>query len=64
MNGGKVIWFLSTLTADVDSLHSANQFVALDRGLGLEDILFRYGVRVNLDLIQGPAVRCGAADRW
>lgn len=52
MNGGKVIWFLSTLTADVDSLHSANQFVALDRGLGLEDILFRYGVRVNLDLIQ------------
>jgi ABC-2 type transport system permease protein len=52
MNGGKVIWFISNLTSDTDSLHTANSFVALNRGLELEDLLFRYGARVNLDLIQ------------
>jgi gliding-associated putative ABC transporter substrate-binding component GldG len=52
MQGGKVIWFLDVLNASMDSLQDKNSFIAFDRGLNLEDLLFRYGVRVNPDLIQ------------
>lgn len=52
MYGGKVIWFIDNLYAEMDSLRQINQFVAFDRGLNLEDQLFRYGVRINFDLIQ------------
>ncbi|UYQ93204.1 gliding motility-associated ABC transporter substrate-binding protein GldG [Chitinophaga horti] len=52
MNGGKVIWFLNNLTTDMDSLQASGNFVAMSRGLELEDLLFRYGARVNQDLIQ------------
>jgi gliding-associated putative ABC transporter substrate-binding component GldG len=51
MNGGKVIWFIDNLNASVDSLRGRD-FVAFDRGLQLEDLLFKYGARVNLDLVQ------------
>lgn len=50
MNGGKVIWFVETLNASVDSLRG-RQFVALNRNLQLEDLLFKYGARINPDLI-------------
>lgn len=52
MQGGKVIWFLDVLNASMDSLQEKSSFIAFDRGLNLEDLLFRYGVRVNPDLIQ------------
>jgi gliding-associated putative ABC transporter substrate-binding component GldG len=52
MNGGKVIWFLDQLNVGMDSLQKHEEYVAMDRDLNLEDILFRYGVRVNQDLIQ------------
>lgn len=52
MNGGKVIWFLDELNASIDSLQQQDGFVAFDKGLNLEDILFRYGVRINQDLVQ------------
>ena len=52
MYGGKVIWFIDNLYAEMDSLQQTNQFIAYDRGLNLEDLLFKYGVRINQDLIQ------------
>lgn len=52
MQGGKVIWLLDMLNASMDSLQQQNNFIAFDRGLNLEDQLFRYGVRINPDLIQ------------
>ncbi|SHN42157.1 gliding motility-associated ABC transporter substrate-binding protein GldG [Chitinophaga sp. CF418] len=52
MNGGKVIWFIDELNASIDSLQQQESFVAFDKGLNLEDILFRYGVRINQDLVQ------------
>ncbi|HEV8079841.1 MAG TPA: gliding motility-associated ABC transporter substrate-binding protein GldG [Chitinophagaceae bacterium] len=51
MHGGKVIWFLDRLNAEMDSLQLKNQVVAYDRNLNLEDLLFRYGVRINPDLL-------------
>ena len=52
MRGGKVLWCLDVLNASMDSLQQQNSFIAFDRGLNLEDLLFRYGVRINPDLIQ------------
>ncbi len=53
MNGGKVIWFIDKLHAELDSLmRSKAEYTAFDRGLDLDDILFKYGVRINGDLLQ------------
>lgn len=52
MNGGKVLWFVDELNVGMDSLQKHDTYVVMDRDLNLEDILFRYGVRINQDLIQ------------
>lgn len=53
MHGGKIIWSIDNLYASLDSLQrSEGSFVAFDMGLNLEDQLFRYGVRLNQDLVQ------------
>ncbi len=51
MHGGKVIWFLDRLNAEMDSLQLNNRVIAYDRNLNLEDLLFKYGVRINPDLL-------------
>ncbi len=51
MRGGKVLWFIDRLEAEMDSLRIKNQVVAYDRNLKLEDLLFRYGARINPDLL-------------
>ncbi len=53
MHGGKIIWFIDKLYAEYDSLmRSQKDFVAFDRNLNLDDLLFKYGVRINGDLLQ------------
>ena len=53
MNGGKIIWCIDKLYAELDSLmRSQSDFVAYDRNLNIDDILFKYGVRINGDLLQ------------
>jgi ABC-2 type transport system permease protein len=51
MNGGRLILFLDRLNAEMDSLQIKNEVVAYDRNLQLNDLLFRYGARVNADLV-------------
>lgn len=51
MNGGKIILFTDRLNAEMDSLQIKNEVVAYDRDLRLNDLLFRYGARVNPDLV-------------
>lgn len=51
MNGGKLLIFLDRLNAEMDSLQVKNEVIAYDRDLQLNDLLFRYGVRVNPDLL-------------
>ena len=53
MHGGKIIWFVDKLYAELDSLkrNQAN-YTAYDRGLDIDDLLFKYGVRINGDLLQ------------
>jgi len=52
MRGGKIFWMIDNMYAEFDSLYKSHGFIAFDRGLNLEDILFRYGVRLNENLLQ------------
>jgi len=53
MHGGKIIWCIDKLYAELDSLmRSQSDFIAYDRNLNIDDILFKYGVRINDDLLQ------------
>ena len=56
MYGGKVLWLLDALDADLDSLASQGQFLATRLPLGLDEMLFTYGVRLNADLVMD--MRC------
>lgn len=52
MHGGKVIWLIDPLVAELDSIMAGkSSFVANERNLNLDDQLFEYGVRVNKELI-------------
>ncbi len=51
MHGGKLLCFIDRLNAEVDSLQMKNQVIAYDRNLELEDLFFKYGIRINPDLL-------------
>jgi len=51
MRGGKVIWLIDNLAAEMDSLKLNARTVAFERNLNLTDLFFRYGARINPDLI-------------
>ncbi len=51
MNGGKLLLFIDKLEAEMDSLQQKNEVIAYDRGLELNDLLFKYGARINSDLL-------------
>ena len=52
MHGGKILFFMDKLNAELDSLQSKKgEVVAYDRELALNELLFKYGVRINPDLV-------------
>jgi gliding-associated putative ABC transporter substrate-binding component GldG len=51
MNGGRVLWMIEPLNAEIDSVIAKRSFVTVDYPLELDDQLFRYGVRINPDLL-------------
>jgi len=51
MNGGKVLWFIDPMAADLDSLVNGEQAMSVPQNLGLENMFFDYGARINNDLI-------------
>jgi gliding-associated putative ABC transporter substrate-binding component GldG len=51
MQGGKVLFFLDRLKINMDNL-TGGYSLALPLDLNLDDQLFRYGVRINSDLIK------------
>jgi ABC-2 type transport system permease protein len=52
LHGGQLIWAVDALHAEKDSLRQEQGSIAFDRGLDLEDLFFRYGVRINKDLVE------------
>lgn len=58
MHGGKILWLVESQIADMDSLGPAGMFMTGGYELNLDDMLFRWGVRVNPNMIQD--LQCNA----
>ncbi len=52
MKGGKVLWLIDPLEVRADSLRLRGFTLGLNRNLNLDEMLFKYGVRLNPLLIQ------------
>ena len=72
MYGGRVMWLVEPVFCNMDSLRYAPSTLAIPNSSNLEDMLFKYGVRVNTDLLQdarcasipGPAGYVGDQLQW
>ena len=66
MRGGKAIWLLDPVVAEMDSLYNpSGASLALARNLNLNDMFFKYGVRINPDLIkdeQGTPIQLASGE--
>lgn len=51
MNGGKVLWLVDPVLTDLDSLRVHQQTMGVSNEMGLYDMLFEYGVRMNRNLV-------------
>jgi ABC-2 type transport system permease protein len=51
MRGGKVLWLIDPIFASMDSLQNATTTIGMAMDLNLDDMLFRYGVRINPNLV-------------
>lgn len=51
MKGGKALWLVENIVANMDSLQSKATSMAYPHSKNLEDIFFKYGARINTDLI-------------
>jgi ABC-2 type transport system permease protein len=52
MKGGKLVWLIDPVKVSLDSLSQGMTTLAMPVDLNLGDQLFRYGVRLNSDLVQ------------
>lgn len=52
MNNGKILWLVDGVAMDMDSLKTTSSYsTALPLSLNLDDMMFKYGIRINSDLI-------------
>jgi ABC-2 type transport system permease protein len=51
MKGGKTLWLIDPVMASMDSLTKNNVTLGLANPINLEDQLFKYGVRLNTNLV-------------
>ena len=52
INGGKSLWLVDNIVAEMDSLMQTGETLAYNRDLNITDLLFNYGARLNYDLIK------------
>ncbi|MBF4494273.1 gliding motility-associated ABC transporter substrate-binding protein GldG [Flavobacterium sp. MR2016-29] len=67
MNGGKTLWLIDQVAADMDSLYNqAGATLAYPRDLNLNDMFFKYGFRINPDLVkdeQGSPIKLATGEQ-
>lgn len=51
MKGGKILWLIDAMDITMDSLVTNNSTISIARDLNLDDMLFKYGARVNPNLV-------------
>jgi len=52
MAGGRIMWLIDPVSVSLDSLSNGMTTLAFPQNLNLDDQLFRYGVRLNSNLVQ------------
>ncbi|MBN2744186.1 MAG: gliding motility-associated ABC transporter substrate-binding protein GldG [Marinilabiliaceae bacterium] len=52
MRGGRVLWMVDAVNVTLDSLTRITQTVGIYSDVNLNDMLFKYGIRINHDLIE------------
>ncbi|WP_236612871.1 gliding motility-associated ABC transporter substrate-binding protein GldG [Cesiribacter andamanensis] len=52
MRGGNLLVFMDAVRVNMDSLAQSGGTIAVAQPLGLEDLLFRWGLRLNQNLVQ------------
>ncbi len=52
MRGGNILWLIDPVFASMDSLQGAPETIGIINELNLDDMFFRYGVRMNTNLLQ------------
>lgn len=50
INGGRTLWLIDNVYAEMDSLMQSGKSLAFNRELNLTDLLFNYGVRINYNI--------------
>ena len=50
IHGGKTMWFIDNVYAEMDSLMTSGKSLAYNRDLGLTDLFFQYGIRINYNV--------------
>lgn len=67
MNGGKTLWLLDQVSVEMDSLYNASgATLAYPRDLNLNDLFFKYGIRINPDLVkdeQGSPIKLATGEQ-
>jgi ABC-2 type transport system permease protein len=51
MQGGKIIWMIDKFPVSLDSINKQKFYIPVESEVGLDDLLFKYGVRLMPDLI-------------
>lgn len=52
MHGGKAVWLIDEVRVSSDTLAALGETLAMYQPLNVEDMLFRYGARINPEIIQ------------
>ena len=66
MNGGKTIWLVDQVVAEIDSLYNpSGASLAYPRDLNINDLFFKYGIRINPDIVkdeQGSPIQLASGE--
>ena len=67
INGGKTLWLVDQVNVEMDSLYNpSGSTFALPRDLNLNDLFFKYGFRINPDIIkdeQGSPIKLATGEQ-
>lgn len=57
MKGGRILWMVDAVTMTLDSLRSSSNTLGLWNDLNIDDMLFKYGIRINPEVVEDT--QCG-----
>lgn len=67
LNGGKTLWLVEQVNMEMDSLYNdSGATLAFPRDLNLNDMFFKYGFRINPDLVKdehGSAIKLATGEQ-